>query len=190
MTQLAIEADRRVTPRSKTALDGLVPITCGCSSFIFNTGDDNNTKNAGLMFNLQPLDAGYFKLLQDELKNLWIRDCAVPTPREENKRLLISPELREVWRIMKDKDLHGFWFHTSSIYPYDQVNHALTHPLRFRIRDFDSSQDTLMNLEATTISTILNEPKEALMLEEEDTTMIIELKMTILMRNLILNTLA
>lgn len=63
----------------------------------------------GLTWALQPLDCGFFKVLKDELKKIWIRNQQIVLSSEKEKRLAISSHLKEVLYMQLDRDNSVFW---------------------------------------------------------------------------------
>jgi len=123
---------------------------------------------AGLTFNLQPLDSGFFKVLKDELKKLWIRDWEINTPTERHKRFLISSQLKELWTTMKNKRLSVYWDQSCLSYPYFEVFAARNRANHVENSSFlDFTDDTRMTIEQIV-------PIGSQMTADEDTTMIIE----------------
>jgi len=123
----------------------------------------------GLTFNLQPLDAGYFKILKDELRKLWIRDYSIAMKTEKEKRARISGQLKEIWPKMNAKNLSVFWNKASLIYPDFEISFVQNHPFRNPFIDhrlYDSREDTLMTIE--------QDSESVKVLDHEDTKMTIE----------------
>lgn len=104
---------------------------------------------SGLTFNLQPLDNGFFKLLKDELRKLWIRDWSTDVLTEQDRRRIISSQVKEVWPIMEKKDLRIFWEKASLTYPYWEMDHRrnLARDMFDNSSLFESRENTQMTIE-------------------------------------------
>ena len=105
---------------------------------------------SGLTFNLQPLDSGFFKLLKDELRKVWIRDWATNTPSERERRETISAQLREIWHTMNEKDLTIFWQKASLVYPRWDVEFEQRRRFQQMFEDssfYESRDNTQMAIE-------------------------------------------
>jgi len=101
---------------------------------------------AGLTFALQPLDSGFFKVLKDELKRMWVLD-RLSQGTEKEKRLYISGKLKDAWRTMAEKDLRTFWAKAGLSYPHAEVEAYERNFWRDILNDSSLNESTRMDIE-------------------------------------------
>ena len=100
----------------------------------------------GLTFSLQPLDCGFFKVLKDELKKLWIRDFDFKLQHERDRRAQITEQVKECWHIMAKKDLSVYWERSQLLYPFDDVEYLQRELLMIASQHTESMGQIAMTL--------------------------------------------
>ena len=71
----------------------------------------------GMTWAVQPLDAGFFKVLKDEVRKVWARDQFHTISSEKEKRRVLIEGLKEVHEIMDGKANIGYWKKAGLEYP-------------------------------------------------------------------------
>ena len=75
----------------------------------------------GLTWALQPLDCGFFKVLKDELKKLWISQQYTVFQNEAEKRKALSESLQSVLELQYDNRNVAFWEKAGLLYPQNEI---------------------------------------------------------------------
>lgn len=104
----------------------------------------------GLTWCLQPLDAGFHKLLKDQLKKVWTRTQHSNQLTEKQKRQILSETLKKTYEYMAMNDNSVFWDKTGlKCPPLDQSESQVQNQGDFMeiIENSDHSYNSRMEIE-------------------------------------------